>query len=72
MKAARWKRSAGWQPAVSPIANRRGGDGFGQRTVCGLPIRDTADCQSALQAEAVVDDLREIVALVEKEEGLEK
>ena len=40
--------------------------------VFGLPIRDTADCQSALQGDAVVDDLREIVALVEKEEGVEK
>ena len=72
MKAARWSRSAGWQPAVSPIGNRQGGDWFGWRTVSGLPIRDTADCQSALRGGAEVDDLREIVALVEKEEGVEK
>jgi hypothetical protein len=30
----------------------------------GLPIRDTADCQSALQGE--------VVELLEKEEGMEK
>jgi len=47
-------------------------EGSGVPTVCGLTIRDTADCQSALRGEAVVDDLREIVALVEKEEGVEK
>jgi len=72
MRVARWRRSAGWQTAVSPIGNRQCGDAFGRWTTSGLPIRDTADCQSALQAEAVVDDLREIVALVERQEGIEK
>ena len=73
MKARRWRRSAGWrQPAVSPIGNRQGGDWFRWPAVSGLPIRDTADSESALRSEAVLDDLREIVALVEKEEGMEK
>jgi hypothetical protein len=39
-------RSAGWQPAVSPTGSRQR---EGCRLVCGLPIRDTADCQSALR-----------------------
>ena len=46
--------------------------GLKMRTVSGLPIRDTADCQSALQGEAVGDDLREIVALVGTGEGVQK
>ena len=37
--------SAGWQPAVSPTGSRQA---FKTGGVCGLPIRDTADCQSAL------------------------
>jgi len=41
-------------------------------TVSGLPIRDTADCQSALRGAAVADDLRDIVELQEKEEGMDK
>jgi hypothetical protein len=38
----------------------------------GLPVRDTADCQSALPGEGVADDLRDIMELLEKEEGVEK
>jgi hypothetical protein len=45
--------------------------GTGERAG-GLPVRDTADCQSALPGVAVVDDLRDIVELLEKEEGVAK
>jgi 1-acyl-sn-glycerol-3-phosphate acyltransferase len=39
-------RSAGWQPAVSPTGTRRA---LEITTARGFPIRDTADCQSALR-----------------------
>ena len=45
-------RSAGLQPAVSPICNRRRTETpaiFELATPRGLQIRDTADCKSALQ-----------------------
>jgi len=38
-RSADWQSAiAGWQPANAGLP----------RTVCGLPVRDTADCQSAL------------------------
>ncbi len=43
------KSSAGWQPAVSPTGSRQFGS---NESACGLPIRDTADFQSALQPKA--------------------
>lgn len=44
--AGKLDRSAGWQPAVSPTGSR---PAAGCSNGCGLPIRDTADCQSALR-----------------------
>jgi 1-acyl-sn-glycerol-3-phosphate acyltransferase len=48
--AAMRRRSAGWQPAVSPTGSRRT---LEIPTARGLPIRDTADCQSALHHRAL-------------------
>jgi len=42
-------RSAEWHSAVSPTGSRQASR---ERAVCGLPIRDTADCQSALRFRA--------------------
>jgi hypothetical protein len=48
--------SAGWQPAVSPIGKRQRSAPtrplpLASSTPCGLKIRDTADCKSALLQE---------------------
>lgn len=43
-------RSADWQPAVSPTGSRQAA---GMSNGCGLPIRDTADYQSALPFKTV-------------------
>jgi len=48
--------SAGWQPAVSPIGKRQRSAParplpLAWSTPCGLKIRDTADCKSALLQE---------------------
>src|ERR1043166_9222633 len=40
------QRSADWQSVVSPSGSRQAPD---HSRGCGLPIRDTADCQSPLQ-----------------------
>jgi hypothetical protein len=45
-------RSADWQSAVSPIANRRSAANLEQWNGSGLPIRDTAGCQPALRAQS--------------------
>jgi hypothetical protein len=70
---------------VAQIGNllyRRLGTGAAMavRAARGLPIHDTADCQSALrraadatiELAAVVGDLTGIVELIEREEGIEK
>ena len=63
------------------MGNRRGDRGLGERAGRGLTIRDTADCQSAARGrsgdavterEVVMADVREIVALIGREEGAEK
>jgi hypothetical protein len=55
-------RSAGWQPAVSPIGNRQT---FHLRTAaCELPTSDTADCQSALHGSNFADSFLSVCICV--------